>query len=142
MAQKKGKYNFVLNEERKDDDHTISSAMQEDGAIRVLGASLTNSYFWEKKGDFVVFTVTAADDFVGTHDISLKNIMFTEKSGKRTDLADVTTKVSDGDVNGIEGIDADGNKIFKVYTIDGKQTLKSGARKGVYIINGKKAIIK
>ena len=142
VAQKKGKYNFVLNEERKDDDHTISSAMQEDGAIRVLGASLTNSYFWEKKGDFVVFTVTAAEDFVGTHDISLKNIMFTEKSGKRTDLADVTTKVSDGDVNGIEGVDADGNKIFKVYTIDGKQTLKSGARKGVYIINGKKAIIK
>ena len=141
VAQKKGKYNFALNEDRKD-DHTISSAMQEDGAIRVLGASLTNSYFWEKKGDFVVFTVTASDDFVGTHEISLKKVMFTENSGKRTDLADVTSKVSDGDVNGIEGVVADGNKTFKVYTIDGKQTVKSDVRKGVYIINGKKMIVK
>gem|GEM_PF-6773405 len=92
VEQKKGKYNFTFNTDRND-DHTFSSSDREDGAIRVLAASLTNACFWEESGDFVYFTVTAADDFSGTHEIYLKSVMFST-TDSRTDLPDVKTIVT------------------------------------------------
>lgn len=88
----KGKYNFTFNTERND-DHTFSSSDREDGAIRVLAASLTNACFWEESGDFVYFTITATDDFSGTHEIYLKSVMFSTVDS-RTDLPDVKTIVT------------------------------------------------
>lgn len=92
VEQKKGKYNFTFNTDRND-DHTFSSSNREDGAIRVLAASLTNACFWEEGGDFVYFTVTAADDFSGTHEIYLKSVMFSTVDS-RTDLPEVKTIVT------------------------------------------------
>lgn len=88
----KGKYNFTFNTERND-DHTFSSSDREDGAIRVLAASLTNACFGEESGDFVYFTITATDDFSGTHEIYLKSVMFSTVDS-RTDLPDVKTIVT------------------------------------------------
>ncbi len=93
IVQKKGKYNFTFNEDRKD-DHTFTSKLQSDGAIRVVGASLSNGYFWETSGDFIYFSVKAADDFAGDHEIKMSTIIFTAKSAKSSDLPDVVTKVS------------------------------------------------
>lgn len=93
IVQKKGKPNFTFNADRMD-DHTFSSATQADGALRVLSASLTNASFWEKTGDFILFSVTAAADFTGNHELAFKNIMFSTADGSRTELADVTTKVT------------------------------------------------
>ena len=93
IVQKKGKPNFTFNADRMD-DHTFSSAVQADGSLRVLSASLTNASFWEKTGDFVLFSVTAAEDFTGNHELTFKNIMFSAADGARTELADVTTKVT------------------------------------------------
>ena len=93
IVQKKGKPNFTFNADRMD-DHTFSSATQADGALRVLSASLTNASFWEKTGDFILFSVTAAEDFTGNHELAFKNIMFSTADGSRTELADVTTKVT------------------------------------------------
>jgi len=93
IVQKKGKPNFTFNADRVD-DHTFSSAVQADGSLRVLSASLTNASFWEKTGDFVLFSVTAAEDFTGNHELTFKNIMFSAADGARTELADVTTKVT------------------------------------------------
>jgi len=93
IVQKKGKYNFTFNTERND-DHTFSPALQADGAIRVAAASLTNAYFWETSGDFVYFSVTAAADFAGDHEITMKTINFSDIEGNMTTLADVTTKVT------------------------------------------------
>ena len=93
IVQKKGKYNFTFNTDRND-DHTFSPALQADGAIRVAAASLTNAYFWETSGDFVYFSVTAAADFAGDHEITMKTINFSDIEGNMTTLADVTTKVT------------------------------------------------
>lgn len=92
VEQKKVKYNFTFNTDRND-DHTFSSSDREDGAIRVLAVSLSNACFWEESGDFVYFTVTAADDFSGTHEIYLKSVMFST-TDSRTDLPDVKTIVT------------------------------------------------
>ena len=92
VVEKKGKYNFTFNEDRHD-DHTFSSALQNDGAIRVLAASLSNSNFWETSGDFVYFFVTADADFSGNQEIALKNIMFSTTTG-RTSIKDAITEVT------------------------------------------------
>lgn len=93
VVQKKGKYNFQFNEDRYD-DHTFTYSVQNDGAIRVIAVSLTNSNFWEESGDFVYFSVTASDVFSGTHEISLKNIMFSTKEGARSNLSNTKTTVT------------------------------------------------
>ena len=92
VVQKKGKYNFTFNADRCD-DHTFSSALQNDGAIRVLAASLSNSNFWETSGDFVYFSVTADANFSGNQEIALKNIMFSTTTG-RTSIKDAITEVT------------------------------------------------
>lgn len=92
VVQKKGKYDFSFNTDRYD-DHTFTTSVQGDGAIRVLAVSLTNSHFWEENGDFVYFSVTASEGLSGTHDIYLKNVMFSTV-GSRTDFSDATAKVT------------------------------------------------
>lgn len=93
IVQEKDKYNFTFNTARND-DHTFTSAVQTDGAIRVASASLSNAYFWGTSGDFVYFSVTAAEDFTGSHEIAMKTIMFSTKEAVRSELADVTTAVT------------------------------------------------
>ena len=92
-VQKNGKYDFAFNEDRYD-NHTFSSSLQADGAIRVAVASLTNGYFRGKSGDFVYFSVTAAEDFVGDHEITMKVVNFSDIKGHMTTLPDATTKVT------------------------------------------------
>ena len=143
VAQKKGKFSFAFNEARMD-DHTFTSAVQADGSIRVLSASLTNASFWETKGDFVKFTLEAAANFTGGK-IALKKIMFSTKGGVRSELKDVETLISE--TTSIDGITA-GNLIKgDVYTVAGQLVQKNattldGLSKGVYVVNGQKVVIK
>ena len=107
IVKKKGKYNFTFNQDRYD-DHTFTTADQDDGAIRVLSASLSNSYFWETEGDFIFFSVTASADFTGEQQIVMKDIMFSTKEGNRTELADVVTTINRSAtlvINDADGID-------------------------------------
>lgn len=130
IVQEKDKYHFTFNTDRSD-DHTFTSAVQEDGAIRVVGASLTNAYFWGTSGDFVYFSVTAAEDFTGSHEIAMKTIMFSTKEAVRSDLADVTTMVT-GEEAGDSWITLDETSTELPEASDGdvqikvKRTIKAG----------------
>lgn len=130
IVQEKEKYHFTFNTDRSD-DHTFTSAVQEDGAIRVAGASLTNAYFWGTSGDFVYFSVTAAEDFTGSHEITMKRIMFSTKEAVRSDLADVTTTVT-GEETGDSWITLDETSTELPEASDGdvqikvKRTIKAG----------------
>ena len=141
VAKKKNKYDFKFNEDRMD-DHTFTSSLQEDGSIRVVAASLSNASFWEKSGDFILFTITASDEFAGSHTITIKNIKFSDKAGEIYNLPDATTKVTDDKVNGISELNTSGNKTMKIYTIDGKRITNYAIKKGLYIISGKKIYMK
>ena len=130
IVQEKEKYHFTFNTDRSD-DHTFTSAVQEDGAIRVAGASLTNAYFWSTSGDFVYFSVTAAEDFTDSHEIAMKRIMFSTKEAVRSDLADVTTTVT-GEKTGDSWITLDETSTELPEASDGdvqikvKRTIKAG----------------
>ncbi len=130
IVQEKEKYHFTFNTDRSD-DHTFTSAVQTDGAIRVAGASLTNAYFWGTSGDFVYFSVTAAEDFTGSHEITMKRIMFSTKEAVRSELADVTTTVT-GEETGDSWITLDETSTELPEASDGdvqikvKRTIKAG----------------
>ena len=95
VVKKKNKYNFTFNTDRND-DHTMSSADQSDGAIRVVGVSMTSAQFWETSGDFIYFSVTAAEDFSGPAMIELKNVSFSTISGTLVNLSNSQTNITGG----------------------------------------------
>lgn len=74
--------------------HSISSALQSDGSIKVVGSSMYNLAFQGTTGDFVYLDVTASEDFSGTHEITLSDIKFSTVSGELTELPDVTAQVT------------------------------------------------
>ena len=90
VKQENGKPDLRFNEDRKD-DHTFSSAKQTDGALRVFGISLSNSSFKGTEGEFVYFTVTAANDFDGSHNVELNKVMFSTAQGQRDELSGFIT---------------------------------------------------
>ena len=95
VEKKKNKYNFTFNTDRND-DHTMSSSDQPDGAIRVVGISMSSAQFWEAAGEFIYFTVTAASDFTGSHEITISEIQFSDLKGTLIPVADSKTVINPG----------------------------------------------
>ena len=87
-----GNYSFELTD-RKGNDHVLSAVKQSNGAIRLLCYSLTNKEFKGNEGALVKFSVKASDDFVGEHEISIKDIEFTQKDETKHELEPTTAKV-------------------------------------------------
>ena len=94
VGQKDTNCAFTFNPERCG-DHTFTSAVQNDGSLRIVAASLTNSCFSGNGGNFIHFTVTASADFSGPREIALRNIYFSGKGGSRTKLPDAVTMVKE-----------------------------------------------
>ena len=95
VEKKKNKYNFTFNTDRND-DHTMSSSDQPDGAIRVVGISMSSAQFWEAAGEFIYFTVTAASDFTGSHEVTISEIQFSDLKGTLIPVADSKTVINPG----------------------------------------------
>ncbi|MEE1366254.1 MAG: leucine-rich repeat protein, partial [Muribaculaceae bacterium] len=87
-----GNYSFELTD-RKGSNHVLSAVKQSNGAIRLLCYSLTNKEFIGNEGALVKFSVKASDDFVGEHEISIKDIEFTQKDETKHELEPTTAKV-------------------------------------------------
>ncbi len=89
----RGKYDITLAEERKD-DHTVSSSLQNDGAIRVVVASLTSSLFAGNSGNLFYLNLQADEDISGELPLSIKNIRISESDGTRHDLNDASCVIN------------------------------------------------
>ena len=68
----------------------------------------------------------------------------TDEDGNGIAAFTLTYYVGDatGDATGINGVSADKNANVKVYTLDGKAMKSAKGLKGVYIVNGKKVVLK
>ncbi|MBQ2969442.1 MAG: leucine-rich repeat protein [Bacteroidaceae bacterium] len=93
LTTNKGKYDITLAEERKD-DHTVTSSLQNDGAIRVVVASLTSSLFAGNSGDLFYLNLQADEDISGELPLSIKNIRISESDGTRHDLNDASCVIN------------------------------------------------
>lgn len=150
-------------------DHSFTYINREEGFIRVFCYSLSNSTFNTGEGDVVKLTLKADDDImIGDYDIDINNIelVHTDLSTVRSDAkkvsvsvfdptdivgvsaGNITFSVSDG---GIDIVSANGG-IANIYTSDGKLVYKNNLAvgehvtisvpAGVYIVNGKKVLVK
>lgn len=93
VYQEDGEYIFDLSD-RKYRDHTLSAALQVDNAIRLLSYSTKVKNYSGNEGALVYFTVTADADFSGTHQIEIRNIVFTQADETEYQLEPTVTTVS------------------------------------------------
>lgn len=116
--------------------HTIESALQKDGAVRVVSASSKLYPFSGNDGDILIMTVVADKDFkIGT--IEIKNCVAT---GANTDGSGITEYKPDDYsatvmdyVTGVEEIVIDGNSEIEYFNLQGIKVSKENLVKGVYI---------
>lgn len=98
-------YMFELSD-RKARSHILSTAVQSDGAIRLLCYSSSVSPFKGSSGALVYMNVIASQDFVGPKTILIKNTRFGTTSGEEIQFPDEICTVTSsnpllsGDVNG------------------------------------------
>ena len=91
----RGKYNITFNEDRADNStHTLSSALQADGAVRVLCYSTDSELFWGNEGAIFNFPLEVSDMEEGDYSIVIKNIILTEQSGKKHEIPSMTSTLN------------------------------------------------
>ena len=93
LQTNKGKYDITLDEERMN-DQTITSALQEDGSIRMAVASLTSSLFSGNSGNLFYLNLLGGENISGNLAISIKNIHISAVDGTMYDLEDVTATIT------------------------------------------------
>ena len=141
---KKGKPDVKLNEDRIE-DHTLSVEQVEDSHYRFVCVTLSNSNFYENSGAILNLTVTAASDMAnGVYDGSLKNIVLVPSDGVKTTIDESAFSVTLGST-GINQVLLD--SVVDVYDLQGNKvrsnaTDLNGLPNGVFIINGKKVVVR
>ena len=99
-------YYIIDLSDRKARSHILSTAVQNDGAIRLLCYSSSVSPFKGSSGALVYMNVIASSDFVGPKTILIRNTRFGTTSGQEILFPDETCIVTSstppirGDVNG------------------------------------------
>ena len=111
--------------------HGCWSVRREDGTYRVLCSSMTNAEL--RKG--VVLRLKTKVDTIGEAIIS--NVVLSDVNAKRHEAALVKTIISD--TTGIMSEDLT-TQTTAVFDLQGRRT--NLQRKGIYIVNGKKVVIK
>jgi hypothetical protein len=142
----KGKFVATLNEDRKD-DHTLNVSETESDTYRFLAFSMTNTEFYGTEGALVYVTLQASESISeGNKTATIQSQVFTEISGEQYKWDDFSFTVTiTPNSTGIIEISAE-NPV-DVYNIQGnkvrsKATTLSDLPQGVYIVNGRKVIMK
>ena len=114
--------------------HTIASAQREDGTVRVLCLSDSNTPFTSNTGSIVRITVQADENLSGENcDLALSNIKLSHADASKVNVAGVKANVKVKDsTTGINRIGNDGAQQVDIFSIDGVRTGK--LNKGINII--------
>ena len=139
----KGKFTTKWNADRlpADDEHTLSLAQQNDGAIRVLCGSLYDETFEGEDGVLFKLKVNVSGMADGSYTIALKDIKLSETDITKfykTTLYEAVMNI-DTDTS-IDAVSTDDLKGAVVFDLQGRRV--QNTEKGIYIVNGKKVVIK
>ena len=127
--------------------HVVSANMLNNGALRVVVMSPQNESIKLLENGIINLTVETDEDMSDNCMVDIRDIRFVRNIGNSEYLApDTSATVTFGDVTGIDGIQTDG-EAFDVYNLRGQKvranvTNFNGLQKGVYIVNGKKVMVK
>ncbi len=76
------------------DDHTVMVSSWEDGTMKMMCYSPSVKAFAAGEGAIVTMSIKASDSFAGTHEIALKNVLFTSADEQEYYLDDTTSTVT------------------------------------------------
>ncbi len=131
------------------DAHTLMADEMTDGAVRFLCSSMNDESFAGGDGEIATLTVNIADNVAnGDYDVVVKNAIMTETDiSKSYDADNIKSTLTVLDQTGVETVTAnDERRDGSIYTVGGqlvgKKATTSQLRKGVYIRNGKKIVVK
>lgn len=131
------------------DAHTLMVNEVSDGAVRFLCSSMNDENFAGGDGEIATLTVNIADNVAnGDYDVVVKNALMTETDISRSyEADDIKSTLTVLDQTGVETVTADDERRDgSIYTIGGqlvgKKSTTSQLRKGIYIRNGKKFVVK
>ncbi len=131
---------MLLNAQRKQ-KHQLLYNKVEDGHYRVAAISTSNRAFNGNDGELLAITL---DGFT-SDDIAMRNILFFDAAGNSYQFDDISM-MNDAGTTGI----AERNDVMEesagsdiiIYDLQGRKVEKSNLTKGLYIVNGKKVVIK
>lgn len=104
-------YGITFEEERADaTTHTLNSAQQENGTVRVLCYSTASEIFLGNEGAVLYFPIMVSDLNRGTYNLILQDIVITDKVGNKTNIETIGSVLNvveaiPGDANGDNEID-------------------------------------
>ena len=131
------------------DAHTLMADEMTDGAVRFLCSSMNDENFAGGDGEIATLTVNIADNVAnGDYDVVVKNAIMTETDISKSYEADnIKSTLTVLDQTGVETVTADNERRDgSIYTVGGqlvgKKATTSQLRKGVYIRNGKKIVVR
>ena len=107
-----------------------------DGHYRILGYNLQNKALKGTQGE--LFSLTLDGDIKG---ITINKIIFSKADGTEVEAKDYIRPLDRDNDDAIAGVAADEDTKPVTYTLDGKQVYRID-RRGIYIQNGKKILVK
>ena len=141
VYQEDGEYIFDLSD-RKTRSHTISSALQEDGSIKVMSYSTSSKNFSGNSGDMVYFTIVADANYSGMSQIEIKDIILST-NGSETETGDAVgyypsdevTVVTDKNdpQSGVDNAWSENNLPVEYYNLQGLRVDSNNLTHGIYI---------
>lgn len=121
---------------------TLSSEMQNENTLRVAGVCTGSSSIYGNTGSVFTFKVKANENIMaGMYEIKMSNMELSY--GEAIDVADRSSvlEILD-DANGIGTVNRNEGSYSEMYDLSGRYIDRSLARKGIYIVKGRKIYIK
>ena len=120
----------------------LSSEKQSENTLRVAGVCTGSSSIYGNSGTIFTFKVKADENIVtGMYQIQLSNVELSY--GEAICVADRSSSLEiTKNASGVETLVAERQEQPKVYDLRGQRVYESKAKRGLFIVNGKKVVIK
>lgn len=116
---------------------SINEPLPDDGCYTILCFPKSNTFISSGEGELFAITFKADQNYSKAEPILVKDIHLSDRTAKNMSLGNVTIS---NEPSGIRNIKVD-DASYPLYSISG-QRVTGSPRKGIYIRNGKKVIIK
>ncbi|MBP5569647.1 MAG: leucine-rich repeat protein [Prevotella sp.] len=130
----------ISNNTDRGDGFTLSSSLQEDGSLTVATVNFEGDSYYGNSGTIFTFKITADENLAaGDYEIQIRDIVLS--SGVAIKPSDASGKVTvSNSETGLQIIESDSNQSDSIYNLNGQRV--NNPSRGIYIVNGRKVIVK